>query len=442
MDIPAGALHIVRTLREAGFQALLAGGGVRDLLLGREPADWDIATDAEPAAVASLFSRTAPVGAKFGIVLVHCDDGEYEVARFRRDGPYLDGRHPSVVSFTTAEEDARRRDFTVNGMFLDPMAASLDDGVVDHVGGRADLEARLIRAIGSPDERFAEDHLRLLRAARFAARLGFEIEPYTAAAIARQAPGLDRISPERIRDEFTGILTEGQARRGLQLLLDLGLLERVLPEVAAMRGVRQAPEHHPEGDVWTHTLLMLDEAMAARPDRLLDPSLAWGILLHDVGKPPTYEEADRIRFNNHDKVGADMVETIGHRLRLPHALIDRIAALTSQHMRFRHVRDMRHSKLVRFLREPHFDELLELHRVDCLASHGKLELYEFCREQREEVGEERLRPPRLVTGHDLIGLGAEPGPRFRAILDQLEDEQLEGKLEGRDQALERARQLL
>ena len=442
MDIPEGALHIVRALREGGYQALLAGGCVRDLLLGRVPADWDIATDADADAVASLFPRTAPVGAKFGIILVRLDDGEYEVARFRRDGPYLDGRHPSVVTFTTAEEDARRRDFTINGMFCDPLAASLEEGVLDFVGGRADLEARVVRAIGSPTARFTEDHLRLLRAARFAARLGFDIEPATAEAMARQADGLDRISPERICDELTAILTEGQAARGLQLLLDLGLLARVLPEVAAMEGVAQPSEYHPEGDVWTHALLMLKRARPTESGGAMEPALAWGILLHDVGKPPTYAEADRIRFDNHDAIGAQMVEAIGRRLRMPRALVDRIRDLTAQHMRFRHVRQMRQSKLKRFLRQPCFPELLELHRVDCLASHGKLDLYEFCKREREELGEEALRPPRLVTGKDLIALGGEPGPRFKVILEQLEDEQLEGQLIGRDQALERARDLL
>ncbi|MFH1567332.1 MAG: CCA tRNA nucleotidyltransferase [Gemmatimonadota bacterium] len=430
--IPEGALHIIRALRLRGHQAVLAGGCVRDLVLGQTPRDWDIATDADPETVMALFPVTIPVGAKFGIVLVRLDDGEYEVARFRRDGPYLDGRHPSQVTFADAAADARRRDFTINGMFYDP-----EEGrVVDLVGGRDDLAAKLVRAIGRPEERFAEDHLRALRAVRFAARLGFQIEAQTAAAIRAAAPGLARISPERVRDELTAILTEGAAGQGMQMLLELGLLAQVLPEVAAMDGVPQAPEHHPEGDVWTHVRLMLERLPPA------SPALAWGALLHDVGKPLTLTRADRIRFHNHDQVGAGLVDAIAARLRLPHALAGPVRQMAAQHMRFRHVRQMRESKLRRFLRQPGFAELLELHRLDCVASHGQLDLYEFCREKVAASGEEQLRPPRLVNGHDLIELGGVPGPRFREILEQLEDEQLEGRLAARDQALARARQLL
>ncbi|NKB68347.1 MAG: HD domain-containing protein [Candidatus Latescibacteria bacterium] len=424
-SVPAGALTIIRTLQERGHQALLAGGCVRDWLMDRAPKDWDVATDAAPEQVMGLFARTVPVGLKFGIVLVVMDDGQYEVARFRRDGAYRDGRRPEAVEFTDVEQDARRRDFTINGMYYDP----LSDRVIDLVGGRADIQRRVVRTIGAADERFGEDYLRLLRAARFAARFDFALDDETRVAMQRGAPHLGAISAERIRDELTRILVEGGAARGLQILLDTGLLTQVLPEVAAMEGVPQPAEFHPEGDVWTHVKMVLDG--------LDNPSetLAWSALLHDIGKPPTMTVAKRIRFDGHDRVGAEMARVICQRLRLSNWATERVFQLTVQHMRIRHVRDMRASKLKRLLRADYFAELLELHRIDCLASHGKLDLYEFCRQQLAAEGEEELRPVRLLSGDDLIAMGYVAGPVFKEILAAVEDGQLEGRLVDRDGAM-------
>lgn len=422
--VDPGALRIVETLREQGFRALLAGGCVRDGLMGRQPKDWDVATDADPGAIMRLFERTIPVGVKFGIIIVVLEEGQYEVARFRRDGFYLDGRRPEQVEFSGPEADARRRDFTINGMFRDPVSGEL----IDYVGGREDIERGLIRAIGDPDQRFAEDYLRMLRAVRFAARFSFEIEAETFAAIRIRADRIGEISAERTRDELTRILTEGQPARGMQLLLEAGLLKELLPEVAAMDGVAQPEQFHPEGDVWTHVKLALENLEDP------EPTLAWGTLLHDIGKPPTYEESDRIRFNGHDAVGAKMARAICGRLRMSNDDTERICQLIAHHMRFRHVGEMRAGKLKRFLREEYFPELMELHRVDCLACHAQLDLYDFCRERLAETGEEELRPQRLLTGRELIEMGFPRGRLFREILDALEEEQLEGRVADREQA--------
>jgi len=424
-DIDAGALRVVETLRRAGFQALLAGGCVRDLALGRVPKDWDVATDAGPEEVAALFEHTVPVGAQFGISLVVLDEGDYEVARFRRDGPYRDSRRPASIEPADARADAARRDFTINGLFYDPESGEL----LDYVGGQRDLDAKVIRAIGDPAARFAEDHLRLLRAVRFAARLGFTIEPETWDALCAQAESIADVSAERIRDELTLLLTEGGAVYGLRLLDQSGLLQVVLPEVAAMRGVPQEAEFHPEGDVWTHVQLLFDH--------LDEPSaeLAWSALLHDIGKPSTMVRAERIRFHGHDAVGAEMAAEICGRLRMSNEARRVIGTLVAEHMRISHVRQMRPSTLVRLLREPHFPELLELHRADCLASHGKLDLYEFCQEQLAALKKEQLRPPALLTGSDLIAMGFTPGPLFREILAAVEDAQLEGQLDSYRAAL-------
>ena len=424
-----GALEIVRTLHADGKRALLAGGCVRDLVLGVEPKDYDIATDATPQEVARLFDKTIPVGIEFGIIAVLLKgEGAYQVARFRTEGPYRDGRHPESVVFAEPEEDARRRDFTINGMFFDVE----EDRVVDHVGGQKDLEAGVVRAIGDPLARFGEDFLRMLRAVRFAARLGFEIEPATYEAIVATAPQIRGTSAERVRDELTLILTEGAASRGMALLMETGLLAELLPEVAAMDGVAQAPVYHPEGDVWTHVKMMLERLDAGESG-----TLAWGVLLHDIGKPPTYSESDRIRFHGHDAVGAKMAQELCRRLHMSNDEIERISNLTADHMRFRHVKEMRLSKLKRFLRLPHFPELLELHRIDCLCSHGELDLYDFCLQQLEEGGggEDELRPALLLSGDDLIQMGFEPGPQFKEILNRLEDEQLEGRLANREEAV-------
>ena len=424
-DIDAGALRVVQTLRQVGFQALLAGGCVRDLALGRAPKDWDVATDAEPEDVAALFDNTVAVGAQFGISVVMLEEGDYEVARFRRDGPYRNGRRPVSIEPADARADAQRRDFTINGLFYDPASGE----ILDYVGGQQDLDAKVIRAIGDPAARFAEDHLRLLRAVRFAARLGFTIEPVTWDALCAQAARIADVSAERIRDELTLLLTEGGAVGGLRLLDQSGLLQAVLPEVAAMRGVPQEAEFHPEGDVWTHVQLLFEH--------LDEPSaeLAWGALLHDIGKPSTMVQAERIRFHGHDAVGAEMAAAICGRLRMSNEARRVICTLVAEHMRISHVRQMRPSTLMRLLREPHFPELLQLHRADCLASHGKLDLYEFCQEQLAALKKEHLRPPALLTGSDLIAMGFTPGPLFREILAAVEDAQLEGQLDSYRAAL-------
>ncbi|HJP30892.1 MAG TPA: CCA tRNA nucleotidyltransferase [Candidatus Latescibacteria bacterium] len=434
-DIDAGALTVLRRLREAGHQAVLAGGCVRDLLLGRDPEDWDIATDARPEQVAVLFERTVSVGERFGILRVLLAGNSYEVARFRQEGPYSDGRHPDHVLPATRRQDAERRDFTINGMFYDPEG----DGLIDTVDGRRDLAGGVIRAIGDPAARFAEDGLRTLRAVRFATRLDFHIETTTWSALVAKAPIIEQISGERVRDELTLILTEGGAVRGLDLLYDSGLLRLLLPEVAAMKGVDQPAEFHPEGDVWEHVKLMLGLVDALDEPA---PTLAWGVLLHDIGKPATFQppgpESSRIRFDGHDARGAEMVEEIARRLRFANRDRDRVRDLTAHHMRFRNVKQMRPSKLKRFLREGFFPELLELHRIDCQSSHGLLDLYEFCHQSLTEADEgeaEILRPPLLLTGRDLIAAGYHPGRQFGEILRWLEDEQLEGRLKTRDAAL-------
>ena len=425
MRVDSGALRVIETLRAAGYRALLAGGCVRDLLMGREPRDWDIATDAAPDQVEKLFERTLPVGAHFGISVVVLETGQYEVARFRRDGPYRDGRHPTFVEAADEWADAQRRDFTINGLFFDPST----DELIDHVGGQADIKRGILRAIGDPTDRFREDYVRLLRCIRFAARFNFSIESETYSALSALAQHIQMTAPERIDDELTRLLTEGGVVRGLELLMDSGLLNVLLPEVAALRGVEQPPEYHPEGDVWTHVLLVMGQL------RNPDPELAWGALLHDIGKEPTFEIRDRIRFNRHDYVGAHMALGICRRLRMSNARTGRICDLVAQHMRIRNVRDMRESKRRRFLRQEGFDQLLELHRADCMGCHGKLDLYQFCQAELSALGPEGLNPPPLLTGRDLMALGLPPGPLMGRVLARLEDAQLEGAIQSRAEAI-------
>ncbi|MGD9781737.1 MAG: CCA tRNA nucleotidyltransferase [Kiritimatiellia bacterium] len=424
--IPSAPLDVLRTLRENGHDAWLVGGCVRDLLLGREPKDWDVATDARPDRIESLFPKTLPIGKAFGIMVVVPDEGKpVEVATFRADSPYVDGRRPGSVAFTDAREDALRRDFTVNALFLDPTTGEIRDSV----GGRADLDARVIRAIGDPAVRFAEDHLRMLRAVRFASVLGFAIEPATFAAIQKLAPQIRRISAERVRDELFRLLVESpRAGAALQLLRDAGLLKEILPEVEAMVGVEQPPEFHPEGDVFTHTKLMLD-ALPEKPSL----RLALAVLLHDVGKPPTAQFAtladgtQRWRFENHASVGTDMARALLERLRAPHDLADDVCAIVAGHMRIADAEKMRAPKLRRLLGAPTFDDELELHRLDCLSSHALLDVYEFLKAKQAEFAAEPVLPPPLVTGRDLIALGHVPGPHFAKILRSAYDRQLEGQ---------------
>jgi tRNA nucleotidyltransferase/poly(A) polymerase len=430
-DLLAGALIICRTLRNQGFRALFAGGAVRDLLLGIPVSEIDIATSAPPDTVQHLFPHTVAVGKQFGVIVVVHGGHTYEVTTFRRESGYLDGRHPTEVHYTDAEEDARRRDFTVNSLFLDPFTEEL----FDFTRGRADLENRLIRAVGNPAERFREDKLRVLRAVRFACQLGFEIEADTLGEIPGSASELTQVSWERIRDETLKILTGPDPARGLVLLDESGILPAVLPEVTAMKGVEQPPEFHPEGDVFEHTRLMLSLA-----GRINDPALALAILLHDVGKPPTFTVRERIRFDGHAELGARMAEEICRRLRLTTEQTEEVVDLVLNHLRFIPVQEMRESTLKRFLRKENFHKHLELHRLDCLASHGDLTSYEFCRRKLEEFTLEALRPKPLIGGQDLIDLGFKPGPVFSEILSSVEDLQLEGKIASREAALDWVRQ--
>jgi poly(A) polymerase len=436
------ATIIVQSLRQRGFQGYLVGGCVRDLLLGREPKDYDVATDATPDQVMAIFPETYAVGAQFGVVLVPAPEQDVagknsaeassksrcvEVATFRSDIRYSDGRHPDEVRFSCKpEQDVVRRDFTINGMLLDPVGGD----VLDFVGGRKDLEAGIIRAIGDPARRFGEDKLRMLRAVRFAARFGYVIEPATFSAMQTLADQIPVVSRERVRDELTRMLTEGHARRAFLLLDESSLLPHVLPEISAMKGVEQPPEFHPEGDVFVHTLLLLENLPHPCP-----PTLAWGALLHDVGKPPTFRVAERIRFDNHVEVGVKMAEEICQHLRFSNDDTAQILALVDNHMRFGHATRMKESTLKKFLRLPRFDEHLALHRADCLASHRNLSTYEFVRQKRDEIPPEKMRPSPLVTGDDLIAAGHIPGPKFREILNAVEDAQLEGRLVSRDEAL-------
>ncbi len=425
------ANSICNTLIREGHQAFLVGGCARDLLLGREPADFDVSTDATPERVISLFPDSVAVGAQFGVIIVPRDGQQVEVATFRSDIGSADGRHPERVVFTSSpEQDVQRRDFTINGLLM-----RHDSGeILDFVGGKSDLRAGVIRAIGEPARRFAEDKLRMLRAVRFAARFGFPIEPETFAAIRLHAHEIGQVSAERIREELTKLLTEGAARRGMELLDEIGLLQHILPEVAALQGVEQPPQYHPEGDVWRHTLLMLEGLPAGS-----SATLAWGVLLHDVGKPPTFrpvsETGDRIRFNGHVDVGVRMAEVICGRLRFSNQDRDQILALIANHMRFKDVSRMRASTLKRFIRLPRFDEHLALHRLDCLSSHRHLDAYDFVRRTLAETPAEEIRPVRLLTGNDLQSLGYHPGPLFSKILRSLEDAQLEGLVRSREEAM-------
>jgi poly(A) polymerase len=440
------ALDLALRLREAGHQAYFAGGCVRDLLLGVAPKDYDVATSATPDEIVALFPKTFAVGAHFGVILVctpqaDAPDIATEVATFRNDGAYSDGRRPDAVRFSTSpEEDVLRRDFTINGMLLDPakFAESGDaaSATLDFVHGRDDLAAGIVRAIGQPKLRFAEDKLRMLRAVRFAARLSFRIDETTAGAVHCLAAEIGQVSQERIRDELTRILTEGGARRGFELLYELGLLSRVLPEAVRMRGVAQPPEYHPEGDVWVHTMLLLEKLPAG-----CSPTLAWGALLHDIGKPATYQPpnpavpGDRIRFNGHVEVGVRIAEVILARLRFSNEDAAQILALVKNHMRFGDIREMRESTLKRFLRLPRFDEHLALHKLDASSAHGDLSLYDFAREQYEAEPQPDLRPAPLLTGRDLITAGYKPSPQFKAMLTLAEDAQLEGSAKTQEEAL-------
>ena len=419
------AIEIVRRLRGRRFEAYFAGGSVRDMLLGRDPKDYDIATDARPEEVKSLFQKTIPVGEKFGVVIAVLEGENFEIATFRTEGAYSDGRRPDSVSFASVKEDALRRDFTINGLFFDP----LSEKVLDYVEGRKDIEAKVIRTIGDPEKRFQEDKLRLLRAVRFASTLSFDIEKRTLMTVKRLAPEINRVSPERVREELVRVFTRSGAGRGLELLSESGLLREILPEVEAMKGVNQPKEFHPEGDVFVHTKLMLDQ--------LEHPSvvLAFACLLHDVGKPLTYEVRDRIRFNEHAEVGASVAANILERLRFSNDEKEAIVLCVKNHMRFKEVQQMRPGKLKRLLQSDTFHQELELHRIDCASSHGNLGNWEFLKKKLEEYGQEDIRPKPLLTGEDLLALGFSPGPLIGKILEEVKELQLEGELSSGEQAL-------
>jgi poly(A) polymerase len=457
-DAKQHAAEIVSKLRDHGHQAYFAGGCVRDLLLSRQPADYDVATDATPQQVMRIFPQTYAVGEQFGVVLVpestpttEVKDAPaegakpvIEVATFRSDVGYSDGRHPDEVRFTKdPKEDVQRRDFSINGMMLDPAT----NEVLDFVGGQNDLRAGIVKAIGDPERRFQEDKLRMLRAVRFAARFGYKIDPATMQAIQKLAQKIHQVSYERVREELTKMLTEGQARRAFELLDEAGLLKEVLPEISAMKGVEQPPQYHPEGDVFVHTLLLLEKlqeasarvraGQSAATAQSISKTLVWGALLHDVGKPPTFRVApDRIRFDGHVDVGVKMAAEILRRLRFSNHETDQILALVENHMRFGDVHRMKQSTVKRFLRLPAFEEHLELHRLDSLSSHGQLEAYDFMREQLHSTPRAEIRPTPLITGRDLIEAGYKPGPKFKEVLAAVEDAQLEGRLTSREAAME------
>lgn len=430
------ATHLARLLTEAGHTAYFAGGCVRDKLLGHNPKDYDIATSATPAQVMKLFPGSNEVGAHFGVVIAKHGGHHVEIATFRTDGSYKDGRRPETVTFSTPEEDAKRRDFTINGLFENPETGE----VIDHVGGLPDLREGIVRAIGNPADRFREDSLRLLRAVRFSTTLGFPICADTSAAIRESAQLLDKLPPERIRDEFSKIIVHPNRRRGLELLVDTGLIGHFLPEVLPLIGCEQPPEWHPEGDVYTHTCIMLEMLGNDAP-----LTLCLATLLHDIAKPPTQtfdEEGGRIRFNGHDALGAEMAEAILSRLKYPNAVIRDATHMVSRHMQFMNVQQMRKAKLKRFMSEPTFPQEIELHRVDCGSSNGFTDNYDFLNAKAEEFASEPLIPPPLVTGKDLIGMGMQPGPRFKEILDELQTEQLEGRITTREEGLEFAARLI
>ncbi|MGB2937433.1 MAG: CCA tRNA nucleotidyltransferase [Phycisphaerae bacterium] len=428
------AESIIERLRTAGHEALLAGGCVRDLLFGRPAKDFDVATSATPDEVLALYPKALTVGKAFGVVVVMEGPVRTEVATFRAEHGYADGRHPDQVHFTDAREDARRRDFTINAMFFDPAEGE----VIDYVGGQADLAGRLIRAVGDPRRRFAEDHLRMLRAVRFAAELDFTIEAATAEAIRALAPSVASVSGERVREELERILTAPPAgrRRGLELVSDLGLLVVVLPEVEALKGQPQPPAVHPEGDVFRHTLLCLE--------RLREPTmeLALAALLHDTGKPTTAKmRGGRVTFYRHQRVSEETAREVCRRLRLSSLAARRVTWLVAKHMMLMNADQMREARLKRLFADERFEDLAELWRADCLASGGTEKAYEALMARYRAAGEEDLRAQPLITGRDLITMGLEPGPVFARILDEVYDAQLEGRAGSKDEALALARRI-
>ncbi len=426
------ALEVLKLLRKKGYEAFFVGGCVRDALLGVKSGEIDIATSATPGQIRDTFEKTVSIGESFGVVLVMIGEEKFEVATFRKESGYGDGRHPDRVDYTeNPEEDVKRRDFTINGMLYDPVSNQL----YDYVEGLRDLERGLVRTIGDPEKRFGEDRLRMMRAVRFASCLGFELDRAAFSAISSAAAGISSVSGERIREELIKILTRQNPGDGLRLLSESGLLEHFLPEVQSMRGVKQPPQFHPEGDVFVHTCLVMDMLYRNTEGRY-SSELAVAALLHDVGKPRTYTETDRIRFNGHDKLGARMSESICRRLRFSKKQIKRISELIAEHLKFKDVFNMKKSTLKKFFSLPYFEEHMEMHLADCMASHGKTDAYDFIREKMEEYGREEIKPQPLLGGKDLIDLGYSPGPVFSEILGLVEEQQLEDKLRSRQEAID------
>lgn len=427
------ALKIVKILKNAGFKSVFAGGCVRDMLLGRPANDIDIATDATPEQIEALFEKTIPVGKAFGVIIVVIDDIEYEVATFRNDGVYSDNRRPDSVSFSTMKEDAKRRDLTINGMFYDP----IEDKVLDFVEGKKDLKNGIIRLIGNPEERIHEDKLRMMRVVRFAIKFGFEIESKTLEVVKKYAKDILLISKERIATELIKILKVEDKSSALELLSSTGLMKYILPEIEDMKGVEQPPQFHPEGSVWNHTKMVVNNLPKDASDELLMAGL-----LHDVGKPPRFKIGlDRIRFDGHDVKGKEMTEEILKRFKFSNDFVERVTELVGNHMKWLAVKDMRKSRLKRFIRLPFFEEHKFLHRADCLGCHGSLENLEFIEEKEKEIPEEQIRPEPLITGKDLIEIGFKPGPLFKTILTTVEDKQLEEDDFTREKALKFVREV-
>ena len=429
MKARTAAIQVIQKLVDAGHQALLAGGCVRDALLAKEPKDYDVATDATPEKVVALFPGAQTVGAHFGVVIVRRDGHHIEVATFRKDGTYSDGRRPDCVEFSTAEEDAQRRDFTVNGLFEDPLKGE----IIDYVGGKADLESKVLRAIGDPEARFSEDQLRLMRAVRFATVLGFDIEAKTWSAVCRLSPKISTVSIERLRDEFSKIMLDRHRVRGFDLLVESGLMQQLLPEILVLQGCEQPPQFHPEGDVFVHTRLMLTHL----PEEVSLP-LVLSVLLHDIAKPATQtvDENGRIRFNGHDQLGAVMTADILRRLKYPNHVIEPAVEAVANHMVFKDVPKMRVSRLKRFMARPGFEDEMQLHRVDCLGCHGFLDNYDLLRAKQQEFANEPLIPPSLLNGRDLMNHGIVPGPKMGRLLTSVQNLQMEGKITTHEEALE------
>lgn len=426
------ARHLVTQLRDAGHKAFCVGGCTRDMMMDVPPKEYDITTSATPDEVSKIFTHTIPVGVSFGVILVLIGHYRFEVATFRKDESYSDSRHPDAVTYSTEEEeDVLRRDFTINGMLYDPIA----EEAIDFVGGAEDIRDAIIRTIGAPYKRFDEDKLRLMRAVRFASRYGFKVEAETYSALIEHASGITLVSAERIRDELLKIISQKNPGAGLELLRVSGLLRHILPEVEVMYGVEQPPEFHPEGDVFTHTCLVLDR-IYENTGGLASPELAMAGLLHDVGKPPTFSVSDRIRFNGHDKLGADMSREICRRLKFSNRQIELIYELIRDHLKFKDVFHMKKSTLKRFIGQPDFEEHMILHLADCLASHGSTEAYEFVMNKFDEFKDEEIKPEPLLGGRELIEMGYKPGPIFTEILNFVEEAQLEGEISSTSEALE------